>query len=285
METNRLTWPYRFLFLLVFSVALMIVDHRSPLLQPLRNTATVLNVPFQGLLHLPAAVRGWVDAYYPNAALHREYAALQAERLALEVRLQRYDALRVENERLAKLLGMVVREEVRGMLAQIVDIGLRPFTGRLAINRGLNEEIYVGQPVITTDGVLGQVSGVGVNRSVVTPITDPTHALPVQVQRNGLHTIIRGAGDAELVEAPFLPTQADIRVGDVFVTSGLGGGFPPGYKVARVREVVGDANQAFLNVQAMPFADILYTREALLLFIDSGLEEEGDVGDEVGDEE
>ncbi len=268
MPANQITWPYRFLFLLVFSTALMIVDHRSQLLTPVRSAVSVVNLPFQALIGLPAATRDWFGAYYPDDSLYREYAALKAEKLALESRLQRYDALRAENERLANLLSLSRRSGEQALLAEIVETGLDPFTHRLAINRGVEAGIYIGQPVITTEGVLGQVSGLGFRRSVVTLITDPAHALPVQVQRNGLRTIVRGLGDTERVEVPFLSAQADVRSDDILETSGIGGGFPVGYKVARVREIVVDANRAFMSIDAAPFAGVERAREVLLLWVD-----------------
>ncbi len=281
MAFNQVTWPYRFLFLLVFSAALMIVDHRSRLFVPVRTVFSVVSLPFQGLIGLPVATRAWFGTYWPDDSLQLKYIALKAEKLALEVRLQRYQALRTENEHLSELLGTSRKVEGRELLAEIIEIGLGPFNQRLALNRGKESGVYLGQPVVTADGVLGQISGLGYGHSVVTLITNPAHALPVQVQRSGLRTIVRGLGGTDRVEAPFLSAQADIRVDDVLITSGIGGGFPPGYKVAQVREIVVDANQSFMTVDAIPFADIAYTREVLLLWVDRSVPATPDIdGDE-----
>ncbi len=283
MAFNQVTWLYRFLFLLVFSVALMIVDHRSNLLAPLRTVASVINLPFHGLIAMPTAIGQWLGSYYPDDTLHHQYTTLRAENLRLQAHLQKFDALQVENQRLADLLSLSREFGERALLSEIVEIGLYPFTHRLALNHGVESGVYVGQPVVTKDGVLGQISGLGIRRSVVTLITDRSHALPVLVQRNGLRTIVRGSGGANRVEAPFLSTQADIRVGDILVTSGLGGGFPAGYKVAQVREVVVDANKAFMSVDAVTFANVDYARDALLLWVErqsptSDSDENGDEG-------
>ena len=266
MGFNQITALYRFLFLLVFSVALMIIDHRSQLFAPVRTLSSVINLPFHWLIELPATTRELIDAYYPDDSLHRKYAALMENQLALEARLQRYDALAAENTRLAELLSMSRTSGEQVLLAEIVEIGLEPFTHRVALNRGVEAGVYLGQPAITPDGVLGQVSGVGVNRSVVTLITDPSHAIPVQIQRNGLHTIVRGLGDSNRVGVPFLSARADIRSDDILVTSGMGGGFPPGYKVAQIVEIITDANDTFLSVTATTFAGIDQVREALLIW-------------------
>ena len=268
MAFNQSTALYRFLFLLVFSAALMIVDHRSQLLVPARTVASVINLPFQLLVHLPTATRNWFDAHYPDDSLYQKYTALKAENLALQSRLQRYDGLQLENQRLTNLLALSRKFGDQVLFAEVVEVGLDPFTHRLVLNRGVEAGIYLGQPAITPDGVLGQVSGLGVNRSVVTLITDPAHALPVQIQRNGLRTIARGLGASDRIEVPFLSTQADIRKDDILVTSGLGGGFPVGYKVGRVREIAVDPNEAFMRVDATTFVNVDLTGEVLLLWVD-----------------
>ncbi len=268
MATNKITSFYRFLFLLVFSVALMIVDHRSQLLDPARSAGSVINLPFQMLLNLPSAASQYIEAHYPDDSLHQKYAELAEKALAQEARLQRYDALKAENRRLSALLSRSGNAGDQMLLAEIVEIGLEPFTHRIALNRGAEAGIYLGQPAITPDGVLGQVSDLGINRSVVTLITDPSHAIPVQIQRNGLRTIVQGLGAANRVSVPFLSGQADIRNADILVTSGLGGGFPAGYKVAQVQEVVTDANAPFLSVSATTFANIEFAKEVLLLWND-----------------
>ena len=265
MPPNPITPLYRFLFLLVFSVALMIVDHRSPLLASARAAGSVVNLPFQAVLNLPAGVRAWVDAHYRDGSLQRKYEALLAKQAALEVRLQRYDALAAENRRLFQLLSASRKSDQGVLLAEIVELGLEPFTHRVGLNRGVESGVYLGQAAVTPDGVLGQVSGLGVKHSVVTLLTDPSHALPVQIQRNGLRTIVQGRGEAERVSVPFLSAQADIRKDDILVTSGLGGGFPAGYKVARVSEIITDSHAEFLSVNARPFAHIGFVKEVLLL--------------------
>ena len=267
MAVPQSTALYRFLFLLVLSVALMIVDHRSQLLMPVRTVGSVINLPLQSIVGLPEATGKWLETYYPDDSIHQKYTALKAEFQVAQARLQRYDALRMENRRLTKLLSLSRQFGEQALIAEIIKFPLDPYGHRLMLNRGIETGVYLGQPAITPDGVLGQISGVGINHSVVTLITDPAHALPVQIQRNGLRTILRGLGVSGRVEVPFLAAQADIRKGDVLVTSGIGGGFPVGYKVARVREVAVDPNEAFLQVDAIPFVRTELTREVLLLWV------------------
>lgn len=265
MVFNQITPLHRFFFLLVLSVALMIVDHRSSLLVSARAAGSVINRPFQLVINLPAATREWLDAHYQDGTLYRKYKALQAKQAVLEAHLQRYDALQAENRRLSRLLSASTAPGERVLLAEVVEIGLEPFTHRIGLNLGVESGVYLGQAVILPEGVLGQVSGLGFKHSVVTLITDPSHAIPVQIQRNGLRTMVRGLGVSGQVSVPFLSAQADIRKGDLLVTSGLGGGFPAGYKVAQVQEIVTDSTAEFLTVRARPLADIQFAGEVLLL--------------------
>jgi len=266
MVFNQITPLHRFFFLLVFSAALMIVDHRSSLLVSARAAASVINRPFQWVINRPAATREWLDAHYRDGTLYRKYKALQAKQSVLEAHLQRYEALQAENRRLSRLLSASPKPGERVLLAEVVEIGLEPFTHRIGLNLGVESGVYLGQAVILPDGVLGQVSGLGFKHSVVTLITDPSHAIPVQIQRSGLRTMVRGLGVFGQVSVPFLSAQADIRQGDLLVTSGLGGGFPAGYKVAQVQEIVTDSTAEFLTVRASPLANIKSAKEVLLLF-------------------
>lgn len=267
---------YRFLFLAVFSLALMLVDHNSRLFAGARALASTVNLPFHALVGLPGGARDWWAAREKDEDLYRKYTALLAKQAVLEARLQRFDALQAENLRLSELLAAPRRPGERVKLAEVVNLGLAPFSHRVGLNRGIEAGVHLGQAVILPAGVLGQVSAAGVGRSVVTLITDPGHAIPVQIQRNGLRAIARGlgaVGQVGQVELPFLSAQTDIRTGDILVTSGRGRGFPAGYKVAQVTEIITDNTAEFLRVRATPFADIRFAEHVLLLSVDAPPEE------------
>lgn len=265
MFAARRTPLYRFLLLLFVALGLMAIDHRNDLFVPVRTMSSAINLAPQALLNLPAKTQQLLQQYYPDARLQRKYAALLTKQLELEVRLQRYDALQAENERLLALLSATRTPEQPGLLAEIIEFGLPPLAHRVTLNRGAEAGVYVGQPVLTPDGVLGQVSAVGVRHSVVTLLTDPSHAIPVQVQRNGLRTIAQGSGVAGQINVPFLPLQVDLHNADILLTSGMGGSFVAGLKVAQVQEVISDANEEFLSVHATPFANVKFTKQVLLL--------------------
>lgn len=257
---------YRFLFLILLSVGLMIVDHRSDNLRAVRSLASLITLPFHAVGELPSNVVTKVRSYYPDDSVYRELEELRKKQLKLESHLQRYDALVAENSRLSRLLAAAQRSEDQVILASIVNAGLEPFSHRIIINRGAESDVFIGQPVIAPDGVLGQVSEVDLNQSVVTLVTDRSHGIPVQVQRNGLRTIVQGQGAADEVGVPYLPRLADIRKGDILVTSGMGGRFPAGYKVAEVVEIITDANAAFLSINARTTARIDFVKQVLLVW-------------------
>lgn len=257
---------YQFLFLVLLSLGLMIIDHRSDSLSSVRSWASMIAIPFHALGELPGGILETLRSYYPNDAVYRELESLREKQLKLESHLQRYDALVAENSRLSKLLAAARRSEDQVILASIINAGLDPFSHRIIINRGAEAGIFVGQPVIAPNGVIGQVSEVDLNQSIVTLITDRSHGIPVQVQRNGLRTIVQGHGESDQVGVPYLERLADIRKGDILVTSGMGGRFPAGYKVAEVDEIITDANEAFLSINATTTARIDFVKQVLLVW-------------------
>ena len=268
MSTDRSSVVYRFMMLVVLSVALMIIDHRSNLLQNVRIVTPVVNIPFESVVGLPGKIEAALERYYPDNSLHDRYMELKNKQIVLEIKLQQYDALINENRRLSTLLSASKKAGDEVLLTEIVDVGLEPFSHKIAVNRGIESGVYLGQPAIAPRGVLGQVSSVGYRRSIITLITDPSHGLPVQVERNGLRTIVKGSGSTDKIELPFLDRQADIQQGDVLITSGMGGRFPVGYKVAEVTEIVKDANEAFLSITANTSAQINFSKEVLLVWND-----------------
>ena len=246
----------RFALLLVLSIALMIIDHRSEMLKPVRTVTSILNIPIEALVRLPATISGVLDRYYPDSSLHGELKDLRQKYAALEAKLQRYEALEAENDRLAQLLSASRRSTDEVLLSEIIEFGIEPYAQKIVVNRGVESGVFLGQPAISPEGVLGQVTEVGFRRSVVTLISDSSHGLPVEIQRNGLRSIAHGSGKPGWLRLPYLESQADIRQGDILVTSGLGGRFPVGYKVARITDVVQDANEPFMNVSAETIAKI-----------------------------
>ncbi|HJX17592.1 MAG TPA: rod shape-determining protein MreC, partial [Acidiferrobacterales bacterium] len=141
-----------------------------------------------------------------------------------------------------------------------------PYRHAVVIAKGAKDGLYLGQPVIDTYGIRGQVSEVGILQSTAILITDPSHAIPVQVNRNGLRAIAFGTGTADSVSIRYLTASADIKEGDLLVSSGIGGGFPFGYPVAKVKKIVNDPNESFLDISATPLARLSHNKEVLLIW-------------------
>jgi rod shape-determining protein MreC len=154
-------------------------------------------------------------------------------------------------------------------VAEILSVDLDPYRHRIALNRGAHDDVFVGQALLDADGVVGQVTRVDPIGAEAILISDPSHATPVELNRNGLRTVAIGTGDVSRMDLPFLPNSADIRVGDLLVSSGLGEAFPAGYPVARVTRVQRRPGDPFARVEAEPTAALNREREVLLVWLGS----------------
>ena len=175
--------------------------------------------------------------------------------------------LQPDRDRLRELLAASeeLRED-RVLIAEILSVDLDPYRQRFIINRGSADDVYVGQPLLDADGVVGQVEAVSAMTAEALLITDVDHALPVAIERNGVRTIAEGTGDSTLLRLTNLPNSADVRPGDRLVTSGLGGVFPSGRPVAVVEEFVRRPDQNFAYVTARPVSELDRDQEVLLVW-------------------
>lgn len=256
------------LFLLgVASVLLMVLDHQRDTLQSLRAGLTVAVYPIQVVVDLPFRLSGWtVENFSTRTRLLAENRRLRAESLESRVRLQRLAALEAENSRLRALLESTPAVADRVLVARILSVDLDPFRHRLVIDKGGRQDVYEGQAMLDADGIVGQVTRVGPITAEAILISDPSHATPVEVNRNGLRTIALGTGDSSRVRLPFLPNNADVQTGDLLVSSGLGGAFPAGYPVAEVVTVERRPGEPFMAVEAEPTGALIREREVLLVW-------------------
>ena len=252
----------------------MTLDHRGQDLEPVRTGLSTLLLPLQHLVDLPDAAGEWVSGVFASrGTLARENERLRREHLELKAQLQKLTALEHENDRLRRLLRSSQKVRERVLVAELLNVDLDPYKHLVILDKGSISDAYVGQPVLDADGVMGQLVHVGPLSAQAVLITDPSHALPVQVARNGLRAIVAGTGQLNELEVQHLPNNADIRVGDLLVTSGLGGRFPVGYPVATVSEVHQDPGAAFATISARPAAKLDRSREVLLVWSGDVLEE------------
>lgn len=257
----------RFVFFALLSGSLMLMDHRGQQLESIRAGLTAAAYPVQLIAAFPLRLGAAVwDFFRGRSTLQDNYSKLYDEHRTLLAKLQRYDALEAENQHLRGLLGAAARTADRATVVEILQLSPEPFTRKILITKGVSDQVYVGQPLIDAFGILGQVTEVGALTSTATLLTDPSHAIPVQVVRNGLRAIVFGVGAHDYAEILYLTAAADIQEGDILVSSGLGGVFPPGYPVARVARVVNNPNESFLKITVRPIARLDHNREVMLIW-------------------
>ncbi len=255
--------------LVVLSVALMVVDSRFALLKPVRSQMGLVLMESYWLTDLPQRVfQGVASQFGSRTELAAENEKLKTEALLLQGRLQKLAALTEQNVRLRELLNSsaLVNEKVE--VAELIGVDPNPFTHRILINKGERDGVFLGQPVLDARGLMGQVVELMPYTSRVLLLTDSTHSIPVQVNRNGLRAIASGTGNPERLELRHVADTADVKEGDLLVSSGMGQRFPAGYPVATVNEVIHDSGQPFAIVRAIPTAALNRSRYMLLVFSD-----------------
>jgi rod shape-determining protein MreC len=258
---------FRFFLYAVVSIVLMILDQRFDWLERAHYILQAASYPVELAVSSPVEAWRWVQqSFATRDTLEAENERLRMRLRGLELRSMRYDALAQQNAALIGLRNSLPPVAQRWLPADIVNVQLNSLRQRVLIDRGSVNGVTGGQAVLDDDGVVGQTMHVGPWSADVILITDPEHALPVAIERTGLRTIAVGAGDSTSLGLPYLPANADIHVGDVLVTSGLGGVFPPGYPVARVTEVHKDTVQPLAHVRAAPFAHLDTDSEVMLVW-------------------
>ncbi|WGI26819.1 rod shape-determining protein MreC [Halomonas alkaliantarctica] len=258
---------YRLFFCVLAASALMFVDHNFTRMEHVRAQMSMVVAPIQWVVSLPSDLLNWgALALSDQQALVDENRRLREQILTLSHRGQRMANLTAENSELRDLLKAAKRRDIPYITAELLSLDNDPFSHQMVVNRGHRNGAYVGQPVIDASGLVGQITAVSAYSSRVLLLADASHALPVQLNRNGLRFIVQGAGRYSSVNVMYVPDTADIREGDLLTTSGLAGRFPPGYPVARVSEVYHDPGQPFARVTAEPMAQLQRSRHFLLLF-------------------
>lgn len=251
---------------LVLAVGLMVADHRGQYLGTLRAWGGLVAEPLYWLASSPARIaRELHDTLSTRAHLSDERDRLSEELLVARAQLHRLEAVQRENESLRRLLLGKRGLTLNAQLADIADIELDPFRHRVRLDIGSRHGVVEGLAVIDADGVVGQITEVGPLHSTVLMITDPAHAVPVQVQRSGLRTIAFGSGDHGRVTIPNIAQNADIREGDTLLTSGIGGRFPAGLPVAVVTRLQPEATHLFIEADARPLAALDRSGQVLLV--------------------
>lgn len=256
----------RFTVYSILSIVLMYYDLHGHLVQRLRYAMQAAVYPVQLAVSSPSVAWHWMtQSLQTRATLQAQNDQLRGELRELELRTMRQEALEQENAQLRELRASLPPLIKQWQLAQIIDVDTDPLRQRVVIDKGSRAGVQLHQAVVDGHGILGQVDRLGPWSAEVILVTDPEHAVPVQVTRNSLRTIAIGGGnDGELV-LPYLASNADIKRGDLLVSSGLGGVFPAGFPVGRVIGVRRESSQLPAQVRAQPVADVERDREVILL--------------------
>ena len=257
---------FRLLITAVLSITLMVLDHGNQHLTTVRKALSVLLLPVEYLVSAPFELsRSASESIATRSELIAENQLLNQAALVQNARLQRMAALEAENARLRALLDSTSKVGDSILIAEIVSIDMNPYRNLIVVNRGGKEGVYVGQALIDADGIIGQIIRDRYYTAEAMLVTDVDHALPVELARNRLRSIAVGTGELDRLSLPYLPSNADVREGDLLVTSGLGGTFPPGYPVGVIRSVNLVTGQPFLEIDAEPAAALNRIREVLLV--------------------
>ncbi|MCG9739741.1 rod shape-determining protein MreC [Shewanella insulae] len=263
---------FRLTLAIVLSVILLVANDR---LEPVRQSISSLLSPLQYVANIPGAVLDWsAESIATRNMLAKQNKQLLRQQLLMSERLQRFEHLRQENDRLRALLGSPVHMDSKKMVAEVMEVASDPFRHYVVLNHGARSGVFVGQPVVDAHGVVGQVVEISELTSRVLLISDVTHAIPVRVTRNDVRLVVQGIGELDELELRHVAKSTDLRVGDLLVSSGLGKRFPEGYPVARVMKVERDDGQSYATVTAQPLAALDRIRYLLLIWPDGNQSEQ-----------
>lgn len=255
---------------MLISVVLLALDHRSSRMDNTRSILSVLIYPVQRIVSLPVEIIEQIqDTVVSYSQLKKQNQQLKEKQLVDSIKLLKLESLENENIRLRGLLENSFKLSEQVLIAELLSVNLVPYEHVMVVNKGSRFGVHEKQSVIDANGIVGQVIRSLPLSSEVMLITDPNHAIPVQLNRNGLRTIAIGSGQLDRLNLPFLPNNADIVPGDLLVTSGLGGTFPQGYPVAVVDSFTAQPNKPFANIYATPKAKLDRIREVLVVWSDS----------------
>jgi len=261
------SFGFRFFCYAVLSVVLMFYDQRGGWLDTARYGLQAAIYPLQLAVNSPSAAWRWLkESFATREALQAEVDGLRNQLREQQLITMRQAALQAENATLRKLEGIQPEVIEKRLVGEVISVEVSTLRQRLLVNRGGNSGVYKSQPVVTGEGVIGQVFRTGPFSSEIILITDAEHALPVTVLRSGVRTIALGTGRSTSLELPYVPQNYDVKVGDVLVTSGLGQVFPYGLPVGRVTKVTRDPAEPLAQIQAVPIAQIESDREVLFIW-------------------
>jgi len=258
---------HRLVLVLFCSILLIFFDHKMGSFDSVRGYLQSLVSPLQYMANAPKQAMTWAsENLVSRKHLMNENQSFRKNELLFHQQLMQLESLKKENDRLRTLLSSPLRPGVKKMVAEILSVDSDPYTHQVVINRGANDGVFEGQPVLNKEGIVGQILHVGTTSSRVILITDLTHAVPVRISRNGIRMTASGSGRIDRLIHNHVPHSYDVKSGDLLITSGLGEKYPEGYPIAKVSVVVKNETQPFARVFSQPVAQIDRLRYLLLLW-------------------
>ena len=254
------------LILIVIATAVLIADLQGNSVRSVRSVISVVLTPVQWLVDIPTQIADDLSVVLvERAALVKDNNQLRSSSIILERKVQQMMVLRAENIRLRELLNSSAALDDSVLLTELIGVNPDPFQHQIILNKGSEDGVFIGQPVLDAGGIMGQVVEVSLYTNRTMLVTDGRHALPIEVVRNGMRAIALGKGIHNELDITHVPDNADIRVGDLLVSSALGGRFPYGYPLAQVRIVERDPSRKFMIVKAKPLARLNNSRYVLMV--------------------
>ena len=261
------SFGFRFFCYALLSVVLMFYDQKGGWLDTARYGLQAAIYPLQLAVNSPSAAWGWLkESFATRESLQAEVEGLRNQLREQQLITMRQAALQAEDATLRNLNGIQPEVIEKRLVGEVISVEVSTLRQRLLVNRGGSSGVFKSQPVVTGEGVIGQVFRTGPFSAEIILITDAEHALPVQVLRSGVRTIALGTGRSTSLDLPYVPQNYDVKVGDVLVTSGLGQVFPYGLPVGRVTKVTKDPAEPLAQIQAVPLAKIEGDREVLFIW-------------------
>jgi rod shape-determining protein MreC len=251
----------------VISIVMMAFDYRFEQMERLRGALSVAIYPLQYLVNVPEKIIEWASVELEaRQTLLRENALLRQENLYLKTHSQKFAAVQSENKRLRELLDSAKDSGERVLMAEVVAMDAKESSHQVVLDKGSQDGVYLGQPIIDANGVMGQVVHVNPVSSTGLLVTDASHAIPVKVNRNGVRAIASGGGANDKLELMHVPVNADVKKGDLLVSSGLDGRFPAGYPVGEIVDVEHGSGEPYARISAKPSAEFSHPQEVLLVW-------------------
>ena len=260
----------QFIFLLVLSIGLMFLDHFFHGRNWLKQSFSSISKPIYELVDLPSESSDWLAQWFNDRReLSNSLEQLQLENAILKVKLQQLQADIRSHKRLQSFAQSTqsIADEI--IAADILNVNLERHSQRIILNKGQTDNVYLGQPVVDQFGIIGQITDLAVTHSIVTLITDASQSTPVMVKRNGLRALVNGTGHLQRLDVKYQGAEADIKIGDHLISSGIGNRFPPGYPVAVIDAINSDDNESFLQITAKPLAQLNHGKQLLLIWPNS----------------